>query len=320
MDKINVIYILGRAFTGSTILGMLLGCHPQIENIGEFFLLPRARNNPKFRCGCGELLTNCDFWQGIFSNYESEVRNWPQSNADSNDPKNIFLTSPVKKYSSIFLRGYDSCFSQGEIYEYGYKNRLFFQELLSRTGKEYIVDVSKNPYRLFHLVKSGLFNIKVIYLYRDGRSSIASFKKRPDLYKGIIHRMFRIHMGEFINQKLLQQYFPRCDYYGIRYESLTLDFDHEMSRLFQFLRLSKKKPTSRYWKDKDILREILSSNISHSIGGNAAARFKQTEILNKDSWNTSLTKLEKIIYLLLGGWYSDRLFDRRFLGSARRDS
>ncbi len=66
----TVIYILGSAYCGSTILGFLLGASRDVFNAGEVAYYPRLQHQDEM-CSCGVPSTECDFWQPV---YERQYR------------------------------------------------------------------------------------------------------------------------------------------------------------------------------------------------------------------------------------------------------
>lgn len=73
----GVLYIIGLAHSGSTLLTMMLGGHPRICGVGEVekLLLPasrRARLADPVRgtCSCGKRLVDCPLWSHVFSRVE----------------------------------------------------------------------------------------------------------------------------------------------------------------------------------------------------------------------------------------------------------
>jgi hypothetical protein len=67
--KPRVLYILGYGRSGSTMLGMALGQHPGIVNLGEISALRRFVPGPTYRppraCGCLQPLDQCPYWTGV---------------------------------------------------------------------------------------------------------------------------------------------------------------------------------------------------------------------------------------------------------------
>ncbi|HWB42702.1 MAG TPA: hypothetical protein VG500_15680, partial [Gemmatimonadales bacterium] len=55
----------GSRFTGSTLLGTLLNEHPECASIGAATGLIRRTDLSTYRCSCGELFRECEFWNQV---------------------------------------------------------------------------------------------------------------------------------------------------------------------------------------------------------------------------------------------------------------
>src|ERR1041384_2871141 len=55
-------YILSASHSGSTLLAMLLGAHPDACTVGELKLTSMGDVN-QYRCSCGDRLMTCSFWR-----------------------------------------------------------------------------------------------------------------------------------------------------------------------------------------------------------------------------------------------------------------
>ena len=63
-NKPVVAYILAASHSGSTLLAMLLASHPDVCTTGE--LKAQSLGDPdKYRCSCGALIRQCEFWNDI---------------------------------------------------------------------------------------------------------------------------------------------------------------------------------------------------------------------------------------------------------------
>ena len=60
----TVIYITGSHRSGSTLLDMILGSHPNIFSMGEIVRLKKYFKNNR-RCNCGEKILQCTIWPRI---------------------------------------------------------------------------------------------------------------------------------------------------------------------------------------------------------------------------------------------------------------
>jgi len=303
MEKINLIYILGRAFTGSTILEMTLDAHPDVTGLGEMYYLPRIyRQRSTIKCSCSANASECSFWSDVFKSYKAKI--------EQEYPENIFELTPEKSYFKLMTQKISKSFSDAEIRKYAEKNYVFFDTIRDISGKNIFVDSSKNPYRLYMLMKSKMFNIKIIYLYRDGRASIDSFKKRNRKNYNIFHRMFRIVVGEYFLRKTLKQNFQRKDYFGLRYEDFTNNFETEITDLFKFLGLSKYNDMFIDKNNKDYFIHKINEKKSHIVGGNIYRLNKVSEIKDSENWKRNLSKTEKFIFSILGGKKTNKMMQK----------
>lgn len=64
MDKIPVVYIMSEAYSGSTLLDLLLGMTPEIWTLGEAQHLWQRVQDQQV-CACGELIPKCPFWEPL---------------------------------------------------------------------------------------------------------------------------------------------------------------------------------------------------------------------------------------------------------------
>jgi len=151
MDKIKLIYILGSGYSGSTILDLLLGSHSEIESLGEFLHYEDVVKNNGI-CTCWKKINDCSYWQEVRRIYSELISN----------NREMFLM----KNNQIL------------------KDYFMFKAILRHTGKKIIVDSSKRLDRFKLLLKSGLFDIKLVYLIRECEGFMYSAKKRN--YTGVI--------------------------------------------------------------------------------------------------------------------------------------
>lgn len=132
--KQKILYIAGLGHSGSTILDLSLGSHPDIIGLGEIYTLldsERRKNHYVSYCSCGRIATDCSFWE--------------QAESVLSRSKDV-----EEQYSDLLL---------------------YFQEKYG--AQKVLVDSSKNSYNYLKFLNSN-FELKVIYLTRDIRSWIYS--------------------------------------------------------------------------------------------------------------------------------------------------
>ena len=173
-------YILAASHSGSTLLSMLLGSHPEIVSTGEINLSPKAIGSlDRYRCSCGELILECAFWQKV-----KEGMNARGHVFDLSDAGTDFKTSDsayVRRLLNPMVRGpwleglRDAALSLSPIWRRQCRrvqdrNAAFVSTALDVTGAGVAVDSSKIALRLKYLLRNTELDIKVIRLIRDGRA------------------------------------------------------------------------------------------------------------------------------------------------------
>jgi hypothetical protein len=72
--RFPLVFVLGVARSGSTLLGRLLDSHPEVLTLGEFMRLDRALRHGR-PCSCGSRVERCDFWGPRLGWIEAETGN-----------------------------------------------------------------------------------------------------------------------------------------------------------------------------------------------------------------------------------------------------
>ncbi len=145
----KIIYIAGLGHSGSTILDMALGCHPEIVGLGEIYAVFNKKKTSelfeKSTCSCGKKGIDCYFWKDLQKISASELK----------------TEEKYKKLIEIFTEKY------GE-------NMI-------------LLDSSKNSYSYLRFLNKE-YDLRVIYLTRDYRSWIYSRfarTRKPMLFLGL---------------------------------------------------------------------------------------------------------------------------------------
>lgn len=172
-------YILAASHSGSTLLAMLLGAHPEACTIGE--MAPGGIGDPEtYRCSCGELIRQCQFWNQV-----------GQAMAEQGIP-NFEICQPgtvVQQVPSDYARRLLAPLPRGPLLEAvrdialslsprwrahlaqtQTRTAALVRSLLSISGAKLVVDSSKHPLRLKYLLRNPALDIRVIRLIRDGRA------------------------------------------------------------------------------------------------------------------------------------------------------
>ena len=264
MKKGNIIYICGRAHSGSTILDIVLNSCPDVISVGQ--MVSGLKDGPSRLCSCGKRRDSCEFWVGIiddmislgYSIQEIETLAYEQANLVS-QPQ-TWLSSATKNRLAL-LRNLTL-----DIYV----------SATRRSGSANLVDSSKEPTRALFLARH-IEQTRILHLVRDPRSVVYSHVWRMDKENGYFQmRNRKFYMpslkpifvvlvaagwtvGNFLCEavKILR---PEV-VLRVYYETLCSDPDREIRRIGKFLDI-----------DTTAVRQKIATgqalNTGHLIGGN----------------------------------------------------
>ena len=180
---INIIYVASIGRSGSTLLESMLGAHPQIATTGEAHIWPHEiRMGGVQPCGCGASVPDCTFWNAVQSQCDPLRQEGPSLDyfREAHNHGHTLRPTRLRAFGNTPT---DALPERDLIRQYGDNNAAFFDAFASvteaetGTRPEWIVDASKDPYRLAWLARSGRFRIKVVHLVKDPRAFVYSVTK-----------------------------------------------------------------------------------------------------------------------------------------------
>lgn len=173
----RLVYILAASHSGSTLLAMLLGAHPEACTIGEL-KLSGLGDLDLYRCGCGEPIIQCRFWSEVKEQmkkrgFEFNLNSAGTNIFDTDDARIRFLLRPLHRNPLMELCR-DGALALASSW-YGHeemvrkRNFALVESLQEITGAKVIIDSSKVGIRLKYLLRDRNTDIRAIHLIRDGR-------------------------------------------------------------------------------------------------------------------------------------------------------
>jgi hypothetical protein len=161
----NVIYIAANGHSGSTVLGSVIGHIENAIHVGELNKLYKVYIGEMETCSCGELPSNCPFWEKILSKFK-EIHG-DRAIADYFHIRNQVEQKAFKKNLATEMKT-------------KYKNyTLSLFEIISEfSGANIIVDSSKSANRAYALSWVFKNNLQIIYLQRNFFGIVNSFKRK----------------------------------------------------------------------------------------------------------------------------------------------
>jgi glycosyltransferase involved in cell wall biosynthesis len=307
-DPVTVVFLMGAAHSGSTVLDIALGNHPNIESVGELYKLPRSgwvRDHNR-RCACGATIDECPYWIQVYEGWTERVgydclaayialqnrfewtrRSWPRLLFESRNGSRSFT-------------------------EYVKLTAAMYEAIRDVSGRKVIVDSSKRPIRGYALLLNDRIDTRLIHLVRDGRGVAWSHLKprTRDVEAGIPKdfpptpvlqtslRWVRINLeSEWVRKRASRSV-------RTTYESFVEHPDAVLGRISTLL-------------DDDLsvvvtaLSEGRPLHVGHNAGGNQL-RMSEVVVLNRDTeWTSKLPPEEQRTFWYAAGWLARRYgYDR----------
>jgi hypothetical protein len=158
------------------------------------------------------------------------------------------------------------------------RNLAIINAICEVEKKPVFLDGSKDPVRLLHFARSGLFDIRAIHLVRDGRAIVASYKKRnPDTPGNIT-----LWKSKAIECERVKSLIPAAQIHTLRYEDLCADVPGTLNSLFRFLDVS---------DESRACQEDTPASSRHIIGHNSRLT-SSCEVRVRQEWQSILTDEE----------------------------
>ncbi len=310
-SKINLVYIASIGRSGSTLLESMLGAHSRIQTMGELHIWPHEIEGGGVRpCSCGKFVEECVFW--------SEMRRRVDPLAQPSPGLQFFREkhNAGRTLRPSRLDGFDrtkelSKKEQKEIEIYGKNNYDIFQnflELMKEQQNEepqWIVDASKDPYRLAWLIQSGLFNIKVIHMVKNPNAFIYSVTKSLILEEKGFNLHKRLYytarqsvawiIQNMLFSKIAANLMDEQDYLLINYETLATDPHGTFQQVCDKIGCSYEQEAVENFRQGSV----------HTIAGNPM-RYESRGIVLDEKWKTRLPQSSKTLASMLTGMTRSR--------------
>lgn len=321
-QRIRLIYILAASHSGSTLLAMLLGTHPEIGTVGELKFTSLG-NVERYLCSCQKEIKKCPFWSDVAQEMAKRGYPFDFSNAGTDIHSEMssyvrWLLRPLHR-GPVLERARDSALALSPTWRTRFPriqelNRVLIESICDLTGKKIIVDSSKVGLRLKFLLRNPALEVKVIRLIRDGRAVAMTYTNParfadasdPTLRGGGMggqRESERLTMAQAAREwkrsneeaeALLKNLNP-SRWIEVRYETLCAQTDGTLRKLFEFIGVNSDYKLAGF------------RSISHHIIGNGMRLDTAEGIKLDDRWRESLTKGELEAFDLMAGEMNRRL-------------
>ena len=325
-EPVKVLYILGAGRSGSTILDIVLGNHPDLQSTGELTNLVRTGwiggdslsgiERGRLRlpiCTCGKRLDlpeiedaaeACPFWSSVRREWLERTGSWDDVESY---PRLQDEFERFKRWPRL-LR--ERLGPSPRFQSYARLTRALFESVSAVSGKPAIVDSSKSPSRAFALSMVPGIDLRVAHLVRDARGVMSSLRKtlRKDVQAGIEwdHESRPIWETAVIwaLSNLISEWV--CAQVGadravrLRHEDLYEDTGGELDKI-GLLTESDLRGVA------DAASSGKTMQVGHNIGGNRM-RKSESVTLKPDTreWRSTLSASEQRLSWALMGWLMRR--------------
>jgi hypothetical protein len=291
---IQLIYIAGYGYSGSTLLDILLGSHPDIESVGELCNLHSRGWIMNKKCACGNPGRECPFWSQVMSRWqllsgfrdvEGYIRLQRQIESWKN-PSAWFRNRKIESNDSILKH-------------YAEETGALFQAIAKTSSKSCIVDSSKLPLRALALISVSSIDLRIIHLVRDLRGVLWSMLKRRKPHKTVWPIVMRGILGWNIANRQaegIRNLVPDGKYRRVRYEDLATHTQLVLQKIEPLAELPLAEIGKRFAGGDTI-------QIGHIIAGNRIRKRGGAGLqLNADfAWKSNLSPVMKKMAEILGG-------------------
>ncbi len=290
---IRIAYVMGYGRSGSTLLDVMLGSHPDITSVGEVSYLSEWLNENK-RCACHQPIRQCDFWCSVTRQYDRVL-----------GARNAALKREVEvrvESRRALPRLVSGRLSKRTVAAYRKLQTALFEAVSSVADDRIIVDSSKSVQRTdgrcLALQRFTDFDVRAIYLVRDGRAvtwsalkgpgtSDVSYRELPLFLRGL----WTITDWTITNLicLLMTRWLKPGSVLRVRYEDLVRDPQGELMRIGDFM-----------WTDLRCVSDMIGSGQpiapGHNVGGNRMRFASAIRVREDRDWRDKLPWIYKVLF------------------------
>ena len=238
--KRSLVYIRSASHSGSTLLALQLAKHPEVATVGELSGTAH-RAQPGYQCSCGEALVKCGFWRDVGAAMARRGFSYSATTADTDirvspNPLLRRLLKPLHRGPLLeALRDAGLALAPGGRAHLRHHEALktaLVESIVECTGKPVLIDSSKSGVQLKYHLRNPRFDVKVLWLVRDGRGTSLSLARNARLPLRQAAYQWRRSNEE---TALIVRGLDRAQWMQVRYEELCEAPERTLSALWQFI-------------------------------------------------------------------------------------
>ncbi len=272
--------------------------------------------DPDRYCSCGHPILECGFWQGVRARWEAEVRMGSEAPGLGHDPvaEYVALQHRFERYlpptrplwvAQAWRR------SSRDFVRYTRMTAALYRAVAAESGKDVVVDSSKNRLRALALVWAADVDLTLLHLIRDGRGVVWSHTKPKDRRRnppeGIPQDFaptpaWRVSVDwsvKNLEAAWVAAQAPHGRSVRIHYEDLVADPAPTLARVGAATGLELEAIARRVQEGKPFRAE-------HLPEGNRIRMAGEIVVREDESWREAIRKRDLRVFELLGGWVNRR--------------
>jgi len=185
VKRLRYVLMPGQSFTGSTLLGFLLNAHPSCVSVGAASGIVPGSDPESYRCSCGKLLADCEFWQEVSDAmagrgypFHPSSKPWPTAyRVSRRRVLNVLATRSLRSDTANDLR--DAVVARLPRARARRDTITNYNIALARAVCEHeevdtFIDSSRDPMRPRYLEGAPGLDVHGLHLVRDARGNVAS--------------------------------------------------------------------------------------------------------------------------------------------------
>ena len=286
-ERIRVLYIMGTARSGSTILEILLAHGERCLGVGELTAIVQDGFIENKLCSCGAPFDQCTFWGKVKEKLalsQEALQEWAE------------LQHKVDWHTG-FLR---QCFGLLSVHaweRYCEYNRKLLQALREISGVGIIVDSSKYAGRALALSRMNEVDLRVICLTRSPEGLMASFQKpnKEEQRSKKPWAVFCYYVFVMISLRVAMMKLGEDRIYTLRFEELLANPVGQIARLAAWASMDQGKTLWRLDKRKYF-------DVGHLVTGNRLRKQGRVRFNPKAHAMPSKYFLKKNVIAIMNVW------------------
>lgn len=280
--------------SGSTLLENILSKSVETVSVGELAMLKGHLLKSgwgerwNWTCACGKDVTECVFWKPVLGEVYTNKNAAFETNIKWH--LNSKLMNAVSVLPSLFKGWLTKLVKTKHNRETVATLHKLYKAIGEHSGKQFIIDSSKDPVQALAVYKDAGFDVKIIWLKRDLRA-IATSKNKWKLLnkkkkKTLLHHLYNVFYFKRICEAVAGLVKPK-DLLILNYEELATNTGAALQKI-----------TSKFDMQPYDAPAFMELNNDHTIGG-TPERFEKKPIAYDASWQ-QMYKNKRLLYVAGG--------------------